>query len=155
MRDQIAGIPVLVKDALTRLLGDAGRSTESGPHPVVIGATQNIVDHAVAKALHGYSLKTALEQAVHNMVLETHVLNAITTQIIESPAFTVPVAMFVKNEVKKGSLKQAKRANRYNDMVKAVEKTSRSSSRQGWSRSASPSMAISDNQKTNSGAYSD
>lgn len=137
MSDLIAGISVLVKVALTSLLCDAGQSTKSGPHPVLIEAIQTVVYRAVAKALQTTSFQTVVEQAVHNMVLEPHILNAIATRIIDSLAFTAPAKMFVKNQVEKDSLKQTKMENRYRSMVNVVEKTRPSSSRHGSSRPVS------------------
>lgn len=81
-----------------RLLGDAGLNTESGPHPVVISAIKTGADQDVPKVLQRTSSRTAVKQAVHNVVLEPHVMNSITTRVINSHAFTVPAAMFVKNE---------------------------------------------------------
>lgn len=69
IREKIAGVPVFVKDVLTRLLGYARGSNEKSSHPGVLRDIQIIVEKDEAKTLYGSSLKTAVEQAPRNMVL--------------------------------------------------------------------------------------
>lgn len=104
MHNQIAGITVLVEDDLTRLLGDAGQSIVSSPHPGVIGAIQTVPYQAAAKVVNSLSLKTAVEQAVHNMEIEASIVEVVATLIIASSVLAATAAIFVKNEGENVSL---------------------------------------------------
>lgn len=61
MSNQIVDVIALVKDELTKLLGDVGRSSESSSHPTVIGVIQTVVDQAVTKALQSSFFERAVK----------------------------------------------------------------------------------------------
>lgn len=122
MFDQSAGTLLIIAEALTRLLVDICRKTESSSHRVVVGIIQTVVDRSVAKALNRSFFKMFLEQDVYNKVLETHFMNAIVTSIIVFPAFTAPAAMVGKTVVEKVLLEEIMMENRYEATVNAVKR---------------------------------
>lgn len=58
---------------------------------------------------------------VHNFVPEPSGADAVATKLADAPSFTVPVDKFVKHDVKKNSLDEAKMEKRFVKLADAAE----------------------------------
>lgn len=103
VREHIANIPDLLKDAVVRLFNDKGRKTVSSPDSKVMAVNQTVVNRSVTKAFQSSAFHTTVKRAQHKCLAEPHLVNEVATRAINLPAFTIPLAKFVKNDVEKCS----------------------------------------------------
>lgn len=96
-----------MEDAVSRLLGDAGRAKESSRDTRVIAVICTVVYQLVANGFQSSAFQSAVKRPVHKLLAEPHVANDGVTLTVGLPAFMVPVPKFVINEVAKRSLKKA------------------------------------------------
>lgn len=67
-----------------------------------------VLNRAVAKNQQSSAFDNAVKRALHKRVLWPHIMYTIPTQNIDDPAFTVPVAAFIRKEIEQSSVVQAK-----------------------------------------------
>lgn len=121
VQKEIANIPSLVKHTIIRLFGDVGRYTESRLDTVAMWVIRTPMNRAVVKTLQSSTGRGTVDQAVQKFIINPHIVNVVSARIINAPAFTVPVAIFVKNKVKMCTLVQVKIKEWDYKLVKAVK----------------------------------
>lgn len=108
IREQVATIPALVDDALTRLFGDAGRSSDSSLDTKVIFVIPTVVSIALDNAIRSAAYYSAVEEAVQECKPASPILDAVEAKLVEAPSFMVPVGKFVKHRGKENSVDKTK-----------------------------------------------
>lgn len=111
-----------------RLLDDVSRSTESRTDMAVMAVITTVADGTVVKALQSSVFETAVEQAVKKMMIGLYVMDQIATRTIDATAFIAPLAIFVKNEIEKCALAQAKIEKRHQKLIKVGKEVGKPSS---------------------------
>lgn len=89
----------MVEITVVQLFGEAERASESGTEIKALVVICTIVKRYVAKDIQSSDLQNAVKKAVRKSLAESRVANDVTTDTMSLPAFTVPVAKFVGNEV--------------------------------------------------------
>lgn len=79
-----------------------------------------MVDRAIIKAPQSSALRESVEQARHRLDIETSILDSVVTHTIDDPAFTLPVAFFLKQGVEKRMLVRAQMKEWHKRFVKTV-----------------------------------
>lgn len=69
---------------------------------------QTVLSRSVTKTSQSSTFETDIEKAVKKNLTEPRVMNNVAIHVFDTPAITVPVAKFVKNEVEQHSLENAK-----------------------------------------------
>lgn len=103
MQEQIVSVAALIEDAFICLLGDAWLALQSSPNRKVIHVMQTVVSRALAKGFWSADFYTSVQEARHKFVTEPLTVDTLAAKLVIAPSFTVPVANFVKHEVKKKS----------------------------------------------------
>lgn len=90
-------ILVQLEEAVIRLFADTGSTTESIPDTKVDSVIQTLVNMALPKGFQSSTVYLSVKEAVHKYVPETSSVDALVTELVDVPAFTVPVAKFVNH----------------------------------------------------------
>lgn len=85
----------------------------------MVAVILTVVSRSVAKTFQITPSQPALKRAVHKYIAASHFANNVGTRTIKNPAFTVPVAKFLKNEVGKRSIEEANVYQHWNKPNKA------------------------------------
>lgn len=94
--EQKAVIPSLVEDAVMRLFDEAGKATVSSLEDNVLSVIQTMVNQPVTYAFQSFAFHTAVGRVVQKCLAASHVVNDVVIRTIDVPAFTVPLAKFLK-----------------------------------------------------------
>lgn len=104
----IDSIPVLVEEAILRLIGDMDQATESSLDTKVISLIPTAVNRALARGFRSATFYAVVEEVVHECVPKPRMIDAVARKRVNSPFFTVPVAKLVKHEVQNNFFNKVK-----------------------------------------------
>lgn len=67
----------------------------------MFSAISSVIGRAVDKTSQNFTFKEAVEQTIYKLLLPPHIVEKVTRRAIASPAFTIPVAELVENEIER------------------------------------------------------
>lgn len=126
----------------------------------MISVIQALVNTVLSEDFRSTAFYSPVGEAVEKFVSAPQGIDAVTTIVIDTSAFTVPVAKFIKHELEKNSLEKAKMKERFNKLAESAneknikEEDGILTKKMDSVPSPSPSTETSDDKKSNTMAYS-